>query len=348
MPNGNLSTRGAAVLDAVVERFILTGEPVGSGAVVALLTESVSPATVRNVMAELERLGFLEQPHTSAGRTPTVAGYQRYVDGLLTDRRLVDVDEASLRARIESDPMEIRRLLERSCHALAELSDLVGLVSSPPLAETFFQHLDFVALEGGRVLAIIVGRAGQVTNRIVRVDGEPSQEQLDRAAHYLVRRFAGRSLRDVAFRLRELAVGASDRLDEYEQQAICLGAESFSENLDSPDLLIDGASRLLAHRDFEAREDLQALFAALEEGTMLHRLLRPQEASKYPRVLIGGEPLPAALGGCSVVAATYYSGGQPLGSVAILGPTRLHYARAIALVESMARVTSRLFTQLRV
>jgi heat-inducible transcriptional repressor len=348
MPTPTLSARGAAVLEAVVERFILTGEPVGSSAVTRLLPERVSPATVRNVMAELERLGYLVQPHTSAGRLPTAAGYGRYVEGLLAERRLQDFDESELRARLADDPLEIHRLLERSCRALAELSDLVGLVSAPPLAETFFQHLDFVALEGNRLLAIIVGRGGQVTNRIVHVGKALPQEQLDRAAHYLERRFAGRSLRDVAFRLGQLHAGASERLEDFEHQAIQLGARSFADDLDSSELLVEGASRLLVHRDFEAREDLQAVLAALEERTPVSGALRPDEGTRHARVMIGTEALPQSLGGCAIVAATYRSGGQPLGSVAILGPTRLHYARAIALVESMARVTTALFTQLRV
>lgn len=348
MTSPKLSARGTAVLEAVVERFILTGEPVGSSVVTGMLSESVSPATVRNVMAELERLGYLEQPHTSAGRLPTVAGYQRYVESLLTDRRPRGWDDSELRARIEDDPLEVHRLLERACRALADLSDLVGLVSAPPLAETFFQHLDFVALEGNRVLAIIVGRGGQVTNRIVNIGRPVAQERLDRAAHYLVRRFAGRSLRDVAFRLGQLHAGANDRLEDFEQQAIDLGARSFSDDLDSTQLLVEGASRLLVHRDFEAREDLQAVLAALEEGTPLQGALRPREQARQARVMIGKEPLPQSLCGCAIVAATYCSGGQPLGSVAVLGPTRIHYARAIALVESMARVTTALFTQLRV
>jgi heat-inducible transcriptional repressor len=348
MHQPQLTPRAAAILDAVIERFILTGEPVGSGAIAGMLPERVSPATVRNVMAELERLGYLEQPHTSAGRLPTPAGYQLYVEGLMADGRLLDLDESQLRARLDADPLEVRVVLERSCRLLAEVSSLVGLVSAPPLSETAFQHIDFVALDGGRVLAIVVGRSGQVTNRIVSPPAQASQGQLDRAAHYLERRFAGRSLREVALRLQELRDGINERLDDYERQAIRLGAESFAQDIETTELLVEGASQLLGNRDFEAREDIQAVLATLEEGRQLTRALGAAGGAGGLRVLIGAERLPASLGGCTVVAATYHCDGHALGSVAVLGPTRLHYARAMALVDSVARVTTTLFSQLRI
>lgn len=346
MHASQLSDRGAAILDVVVERFILTGEPVGSVAVTDTLQERVSPATVRNAMAELERLGYLEQPHTSAGRMPTPQAYQHYVEGLIALGRLDPVDEARLLSRLETEPLDVRELLARSCRLLAELSHLVGLVSAPPLADTVFQHIDFVALEGNRVLAIIVGRNGQVSNRVVSPGESPEQEQLDRAAHYLVRRFAGRSLREVAARIRELADEVTERLDAYERRALSLGARAFAADLDETEVIVEGTASLVTRPDFAGRDDLQAVLETIERRRELALALAQGAGVHQPRVVIGSEPLPEALEGCSLVAATYWYRGSAVGSVAVLGPTRLQYARAISLVDAMARVTSRVFGQL--
>lgn len=346
MSASQLSERGAAVLDAVVERFVLTGEPVGSVAVTDALPERVSAATVRNVMAELERLGYLVQPHTSAGRMPTSQGYHHYVESLLTEGRLDPVDEVRLLSRLDVDDLDVRELLARSCRLLAELSQLVGLVSAPPLADTVFQHVDFVALDGNRVMAIVVGRNGQVSNRIVQPGEALDQEQLDRAADYLVRRFAGRCLREVAARIRELSEQVSERLEAYERRALALAARSFPDDMDQTEVIVEGTASLVTRPDFAGRQDLQAVIETLERRRELVRALTHDTGAHEPRIVIGSEPLPEALEGCSLVAATYWSRGSALGSVAVLGPTRLEYARAISLVDAMARVTSRVFGRL--
>lgn len=336
-----LNPRNAAVLDAIVERYILTGEPVGSTTIAKLLDEPVSPATVRNVMAELERLGYLGQPHTSAGRIPTRRGYRSYVAALPARGRFRSVDSARLRRRLESEPIEMDELLRRTCHVLADLSELVAMVSAPPLADTVFRHIDFVALGGNRVLAIIVSRAGQVKNRTVVLSEPTSQEQLDHAAAYLVRRFAGRSLRDVAARIQELRAGAGERLEHFERQAIALGASSLTTDLDEQEVLIEGSASLLAKPDIETIGDLRVVFEVIEERRLLARALRvPKQPSDGPRVVIGCDPLPAGLEHCTLVSATYGGGETPLGTVAVLGPTRLQYARTIALVDAIASATT--------
>jgi heat-inducible transcriptional repressor len=346
MTTTELSSRNAAVLDAIVERYILTGEPVGSTTIVKLLDEPVSPATVRNVMAELERLGYLEQPHTSAGRMPTRRGYRCYVAGLPARGKFSGRDSDRLRDRLASEPLEIDELLRRTCHVLADLSELVAVVSAPPLADTAFQHVDFVALEGNRVLAIIVSRAGQVKNRAVVMTEAMHQEQLDQASAYLVRRFAGRSLREVAARIRELRAGTGERLERLERQAIALGASSLTTDLNESDVLIEGSARLLAAPDLEAIGDLRTVFEIIEERRLLARALRPDAQSTGPRVVIGCEPLPAGLEHCALVSASYGSGETTLGAVAVLGPTRLQYARTIALVDAIATATTAAFGRL--
>ena len=343
MQGPQLSSRGAAVLDAVIERFIATGEPVGSVAISEMLSERVSAATVRNTMAELERLGYLEQPHTSAGRKPTLQGYHRHVEQLLTEGRAQAVDESRLRHRLDTDPLEVPELLHRSCRLLAELSELVGMVSVPPLGDTILQHIEFIRLEGPRVLVVVAARNGQVDNRVVILNEPVSQEQLDRAAEYLVSRFSGRSLREVARRLRALHEEARERLDAQERQAIRLGARSFDGLLGEPDVLVEGAYSLLGKPDFQAREDLRAVLSILEQRRVLAGFLHPSDDEPDAvRVLIGADGLPEELCGCTRLAASYSSGDSAAGSVALLGPTRLEYARAIGLVRAIARTTTEL------
>ncbi len=334
------------MLDTIVERFILTGEPIGSVSITRRLPERVSPATVRNVMAELEHMGYLEQPHTSAGRRPTAAGYRRYVETLFAEGRYDSVDPRPLQDQLESDSIDIRELLQHTCRLLAELSDLVGVVSAPPFADTVFQHIDLVALDGDRILAVVVARGGQVQNRFVTLSEEMSQAQLDRAAGYLVRRFAGRSLRHVASRLAELVDGVSERLESYERQALALGVSSIPSDLGGAEVLVEGAASLVTRRDFGAREDLQTVLEVIGEPTELVPALDIAQTEGGAHVVIGREPLPLGLGNCSLVGASYGAGGSMRGTVAVLGPTRLPYGRAIAVVEAVAQATSALAARL--
>ncbi len=354
-----LTDRAAAVLDAIVERYILTGEPVGSTAASRDLAERVSPATVRNVMAELERLGYLEQPHTSAGRQPTRRGYDRYVRYLLAEGRFQGVDENSLCERLQTTPIDVTELLQRTCNLLAELSHLVGVVLVPAFADTVFQHVDFVALERKRVLVIVVSRSGRVSDQIFQMIEPMSQELLDRASSYLVNRFAGRSLSEVARRLRELHIEASERLDhldrhddgdgvdEIQRHAIELGARAIAAEPGGYDVIVHGTAQLADQPGLERRHELRAVLEVIEERTQLSRVLSRSVGEAEPRVLIGGGLLPEELGGCALISASYRAGDRPLGSLAVLGPTRLAYAETIGLVRSMANATSVLFGRLR-
>lgn len=338
-----LSERSVHVLDAAVEQFIATGQPVSSAAAAEKIPEQVSSATVRNVMAELETGGYLQQPHTSAGRVPTARGYGRYVTHLMARGTLGPVDEIEIRQRLSVTRPEVGRLLERACALLSEMSRQVGVVLAPPAAETVLQDVEFVDLGGGRVLVILVGAGGVVHSRAVALEDEVSPGQLAAAGDYFSDRFRGRSLREArscACRgLGREVTGADESL------ALLLGARALDQPIDDGEVLVEGTSRLLETREFADAEVLRRLFAAVEERTELGRVLHRCGATP-PRVMIGSERLPEALASCAVIAAGYSSAGRPLGAMGILGPRRMEYARAIPVVDAMARATSDMLTEL--
>ena len=340
-----LTPRGAAILDAVIEMFIDTCHPVGSQTIAAKLSERLSSATIRNVMADLDRSWYLQQPHASAGRIPTEKGYRSYVDRLLADGRLVAVDERPLRRKLEMKPAEVGRIMHRSCRLLAELSQLVAVVTAPSLAATGLKHIEFIRLDGQRLLTILVGSNGQVSSHVVEVSREFTQGRLVRLAGYLVRRFGGRPVGQVRQRILELLEDGRDAPYEDQKEALDLGARSLSGEFRSAEVFVEGASSLLRMPDFGRRESLQGLLATIQDREVLLDVWSDSADLSDPTVLIG-DKLPHQLVGCTAVLATYRCGGRPVGRLGVLGPTRMQYSRAIAVVRAMAGATSTMITEL--
>lgn len=338
-----LSERSVNVLDVTVECFIAGGQPVSSATVAEEIPERVSPATVRNVMVELEKAGYLHQPHTSAGRVPTARGYGRYVQHLVARAQLRPVDEGEIRRRLSVTQPEMGRLLERACALLSEMSRQVGVVLAPSPGEAVLQDVEFVDLGGGRVLVIFVGAGGVVHSRAVGLEDEVASRRLTAAGAYFTDRFRGRPLREVRSQVEEglgrEVTGADESL------ALLLGARALDRPLGEGEVLVEGAAHLLGNRELAEAGVLQPLFAAVEERTPLGRVLHRCGVTP-PRVMIGEERLPEPLGSCTLIAAGYGSAGRPLGAMGILGPTRMEYARAIPMVDAMARATSDMLTKL--
>lgn len=338
-----LTRRGAAVLDIVVRHFIATGQPAGSSTVAEQLEESVSSATVRNVMAELARQGYVTQPHTSAGRTPTGRGYVAYVRHLMLQGELHRVDEKSMRARLDEAQPELDAVLQRACSVLAEMSQQVGMVLAPPPAESGIRHVELVRVGPDRVSVVFVTSGGRVHTRTVVFDEELADRELEAAADYLRRRFAGSTLRQLRDRVTARPASGSPR---HEVLAIGLLRRSLGDTIDQSAVLVEGVFHLLASPELTEQAKLTDLFAAFEERSELMRLLTACGDEVGPRVLVGRDGLPEVLRGCALVAAGYRSGTQPLGAVGVLGPARMHYERTIPMVATMARVTSDVVTRL--
>ena len=338
----DLSPRHAAVLEAVVRRFIVAGQPVGSGTVAGDLPEAVSSATVRNVMADLERLGYLAQPHTSAGRRPTARGYVAYVHHLMEHGPLQRIDEDRIRERLDAAQPELEALLQRACSVLSEMTRQVGLVLAPSPAETSILHVDLVRQGREHVSVVFVTSGGMVHTRTIAFDEEAPDSDLEAAASFLMRLSEGRTLRQ----LREFIAGGAPPASRLELLAFRLMQRSLGETIDESTVLVEGTFRLLDSPELAERASLPAILATFEERRQLGRLLTQCGMRPGPQVLIGRDRLPESLGGCALVAAGYRSGSRPLGVLGVFGPARMEYQRTIPMVETMARVTSDIVTRL--
>jgi len=344
--------RGQFVLGEIIREHLRTGEPVGSKAVAERCANSAgwSAATIRNVMADLEEAGLVEQPHTSAGRVPTDKGYRFYVDHIVGAARLSKNDLEAVDRALGADLSETDagqgRLMERVSHLLSELSENVGIVVSPPPAERRLQHIEFVAMADGRVLAVMVFAPNIVQNRIIRV-GEPlGQEDLERAARYLNVEFTGKTLNAIRAELLRVMRAEKVLYDRLLRNAVMLCGQSLDGPGEAGEVYVDGASNILSKPDFSDIARLRELFRALEEKSRLIELLNEcvgrGDSRAAVSVRIGRELAAPAMQSCALITAPYLMGtGEGFGALGVFGPMRIEYARTMAVVNYVAQRVGR-------
>jgi heat-inducible transcriptional repressor len=345
MPSAVLSERTRRVLASLVRDYIDSGEPVASATLSRRAGLGVSPATIRNVLAQLEDMGYVSQPHTSAGRVPTDLGYRYYVDMLLEVRRATR-DQVGVEARLREqagDAPLFDRVLSTASHVLFEVSHHVGFAIAPSDAHAVFQRIDFVPLSQGRVLVVMVARGDHVTQKVVDMGEAVDPTALTQAANYLNREFSGWPIAEV-----RAAVGA--RLEEdrtlYDQLlgvALRLARTTLEGMPASATVFIDGASTLADGADAPpvALATLRKLLRMVEEKQRLVKLLDAYMDGPGLAVVIGTEHTDPDLSACSVVVASYQDGARR-GAVGIIGPTRMQYSRAINVVDGAAVAVSRI------
>ena len=335
--------RAQAVLAAIIKEHLRTGEPVGSRTVAESCPGATrwSPATIRNVMAELEEAGLVEQPHTSAGRVPTDKGYRFYVDHHVGHgARLSRADLTAIDRVLEGADASPGRLMEKVSHLLSELSENVGIVVSPPLAESRLQHIEFSALADGRVLAVMVFAPNVVQHKIVRV-GEPlGHEELERAARYLNAEFTGKTLNAIRAELLSAVRAEKVLYDRLLRNALLLCGQSLDAGPeDAGEVYVDGASNILSKPDFADIARLRELFRALEEKSRLIELLNEcvgrGDSPATVSVRIGRELIAPAMQACALITAPYRTGAGA-GALGVFGPMRIEYARTMAVVNYVA------------
>src|SRR5215204_5669352 len=350
--------RGRAILSAIIGEYLITGEPVGSKIIAEKFANSygLSSATIRNVMGELENAGLLEQPHTSAGRVPTDKGYRFYVDNLLgvlalsnEDLRFIGEEFGFLESELQEAP---DRLMERTSQLLSALSNNVGIVVSPSLANDRLQHIEFVNLSENRILVVLVSAPNIVHNRIIRLKVSFSKEELERTANYLNAEFSGKNLSEIRAEILKLMHEEKTMFDRLLQTAVILCSQSIEDDDNKlGEVYVDGTSNILTKRDFTDLERLRQLLTTIGEKSRLLEILnecvsRDADHSGDVQVMIGSENRTPSLQNCTLISAPYRIGsGSAVGTLSVLGPTRIEYARMISIVSYVASVLEKMMSR---
>ena len=338
-----LNERSREIFRLIVEAYVETGEPVGSRTLVRRLGTPLSPATIRNVMADLQEAGLLYAPHTSAGRLPTEAGLRLFVDGLLEVGTLSEVERASIDSQCAAEGKSIEEAVAQAIETLSGLCRCAGVVVAPK-TDRALKHIEFVHLGPGRALAVLVAGSGLVENRIVEVPLGITPSSLIEAGNYLSARLAGRTLDEAR---REISREIEDhraQLDEATTRVVEAGLATWSGGAAGASLIIRGQARLL--EDVTAVSELErvrALFDLLETKDTLLRLLDLTEGAAGVQIFIGSENSLFGLTGCSMIVAPFNSGREKIvGAIGVIGPTRINYSRVIPMVDYTSKVISRL------
>jgi len=334
-----LDERAKTLLKTLVERYIADGQPVGSRTLSRASGLELSPATIRNVMADLEELGLIASPHTSAGRIPTARGYRLFVDTMLTAQPL-SLDAAPLEPHLVPD--QPQRVIANAAQLLSNLSSFVGVVTAPRKS-TVFHHIEFMRLSEKRVLVIIVAPDGDVQNRVIFTAQDYTQSQLVEASNYLTAHYAGLTIEQVRERLKSEVDELRAEIAALMQAAVQANSDAMA---DQEQVVISGERNLLRMQDFSSdMSSLRKLFDLFEQKTQLMRLLEVSSRAEGVRIYIGGESMVVPYEELSVVSAPYVVDGRVVGTLGVIGPTRMAYDRMIQIVDITSRLVSNALSQ---
>ena len=341
-----LNERSRNILRAVVVSYIEKASPIGSQTVTNSFSFGLSPATIRTIMAELENLGYLSQPHTSAGRIPTPQGYRLYVDELMEEDRPRLFNEEFLEENYLGTKREdTHALLQETTRMLSLLSHYAGVVLAPKLSQARLDRLEFILLRKGHVLVLQVSKDGLVQHRVIDADPELTQKDLTRISALLNEKFSGLNLAEIRLRLLQEMRAEKDLYDRLLQKAMELGRKALEEP-PQEELYVVGTSNILDLPEFtENLEKMKALFKTFEEKAVILKLLNNSINTEGIQIFIGSENRMPGIEDCSLVVSSYRSGDRILGTLGVIGPTRMEYARVIPLVDHTAKLLSRLLDQ---
>ncbi len=337
-----LNERDKKVLQAVIDSYITLGSPVGSTVLVKKYDFGLSSASIRNIMAELEELGFLTHPHTSAGRIQTDKGYRYYIDALISfDRDATGITDQMR----EAPPLHgesIQTLLEEASRFLSTFSQYAGVVAAPAEVEGKYRHIEFIRLRGAQVLIIFVTSAGTVQNKLIELDARISQQELNAFSGYLEEELGRRSLAEIRQRLL-------DQLREEKRVFAALMDETYRASIevserDAEKVYIGGTSRILDTPEFADVDKMRSIFKAFEDKYKLLKLLDKSVAAEGIKVFIGSENPYFEMQGCSLVVGGYRAG-QIAGTLGVIGPVRMQYRQVIRVVDFTAKLLSRVLDE---
>ena len=328
---GNLNDRSRLILQTIIEEYIVTAEPVGSRTLTQRHGVNLSSASVRNVMSDLEEMGLIVSPHTSAGRIPTARGYRLFVDTMLTVQR-------GQFAAHSLAPDQPQKVISNAANLLSNLSQFVGIVIAPRRSSVF-RHIEFLRLSERRLLVIIVSPEGDVQNRVIFTEVDYSQAQLVEAANFLNSHYVGLAIEQVRERLQNEVESLRSEIASLMQAAVAVSSDAISETKD--EVVISGERNLLAVTDFSNdMGHLRRAFDLFEQKAQLMRLLDIAGQAEGVRIFIGGESKVVPFEELSIVSAPYEVDGQVVGTLGVIGPTRMAYDRMIQIVDITSKLVS--------
>ncbi len=331
-----LDPRAQHLLKTLIERYIGDGQPVGSRVLSRHSGLDLSAATVRNVMADLEDMGFIASPHTSAGRVPTVRGYRFFVDSLMVVKPLAEAEIHQVEDELSAD--RPGQLLSAAASVLSQLTQFAGVVMTPKRREASFRHLEFLRLAERRVLLILVTVEGDVQNSILHTDRTYTQAQLAEATHFFNERFLGKPLSTIRVRIAEELRALREDIAGLMAAAVDAGEGAYAQG---ESLVVTGERNLLRTGDFgSSMERLRRLFDMFDQKTSILHLLDLSQNAQGVKIYIGDESGLVPLDECSVVAAPYTANGRVIGTLGVIGPTRMAYERVIPIVDVTAKLLS--------
>ncbi len=338
-----LDERKQQILKAVVSDYTTTGMPVGSQLLAAKYFIALSSATIRNELADLVGTGYLQQPHTSAGRIPTDRGYRYFVDFLMEPEAASATVRRTVRHEFESAPRSVDGILEKAAMILSQVTENVSLVTAPEASESRIKHLDLVSLEPQSVLIILVLEGNLIKQQVVHLDRATSQEDLSRMAAMLNQKVKGQTAEDLSARLDQLGPDRSEQRRILEQLIESITVHQANRHTV---VLHDGVRNLLRHPEFVAVSRLEELMELLEQGAQLASILQQIAFDKDVEIVIGRENTSSGLRECSLVLTTYKMADQIGGTIGVIGPTRMQYGQVVARVRLVSHATSEVLSHL--
>ena len=338
--SSQLSERSLYLFKVLVEHFIQDGAPVGSRTLAKDSSLNLSPATIRNVMADLEDFGLLDSPHTSSGRVPTAKGYRLFVDSLLRVKDLNSIEVEKIAKELDPEN-DFKSLMQRTSSMLSDITQLAGVVMLPRTEQSTLQHMEFVALSGNRVLVILVVNDREVQNRIIHTSRAYSASELQEASNYLNEIFVGKDLTFVRSNILDELERTKEKLNQSMQTAIEMAQLAFDyekSKINKDELFFSGETNLMDVAELCEVEKLKKLFNTFNQKRDILHLLEQAISADGIQIFIGEESGHDVLDNCSVVTSPYEVDGKILGVLGVIGPTRMHYERVIPIVDVTAKM----------
>ena len=334
-----LDDRARDILKLIIRAYVNSGEPVGSRTLAKSMDWKFSPATIRNIMADLEEEGYLAQPHTSAGRIPSERGYRFYVDRLAESGKVSKSDERYIN-RMLADSETPEDVMSRASVILSTISKNIGLVIAPPMGATILKHIEFVDLGDGKILVVFVSKTGLLQRKLIRVTERYTQEELDKASRYLVEKFSGKTLTEIRSDLLQ-AMQLERTLFDRMLTLLRTWGDTLQEEAVPDSIYLQGTANILSQPEFADVERMRTLFQMFEEKSRLVKILNECISSNPPervKISIGSELGIPDMRDFTLIASSYASNDRTPGFLGIIGPTRMEYERGISIVSYLGRL----------